>query len=1144
MPFAMLSISTNCSTCETGRPSVRSTAARAALYGILGVHLWVALASGESPEKATDKSVPVSEAAEESAPVTEPKLLPGEVGPELYLLKDKEGHLQAVPGFKFEDFIELYRIKNQLDRVEAEPRYVLSRLNLSGMVHGQLAKLSALLTIEVNDASWLRIPLGLSGAIVEEDAKLDGTGEVLVQYQDATKPDNADPNSREKTAAGGYILWLRGKPGETCKVTIPLIAPLTLVGGETQLRLEAPRATVAQLTLEVPIADAIGRVSDGATLGDPRHGSKSTTFSVLGATGPLELTWRAPSNTQTVAPTILEVAGMIMTRIDGRGVGSDAKLTVRSLGGPFDHFQVRLPPGSQLISKKQSGVMVTPVPGGPLVDVKLEKKTSGPIEVRLTTDRPRLPDNFDERIELAGFEVSGAVRQWGNLGVQVVGNWQVVWGESRGMRQVDEIPESLRNDDLVAMFEYTAQPSSLLAQVVPRRTRVSVQPQYVLNVGSQESRLAAEFKYTVRGAKVRALSLAMPGWEIDEIGPPGLVNVDAAAIENAEKFSIPLAQSANGDLTLTVTARRAMPSGPADAARLLELDLPRPQAEVIAPAVVVVQPDDNVELTPRSDALVGLSLRSSRPAVPLPVLQQDPLLYQADGANSKFVADITVHSRATTATVDSRVDLDEQEIRVDERLRFDIAYEPIDRIVLSAPRSIPLESLEVSFEGTKLSPSPMPAPVDNASRDTTLLAIPLSGSRIGRCELVVTFRLPQDRLLPATSVPITLPLVMPADATLKHNRLLVMAGTGLSISHRKGAWTVDERARAVTARQDGLWLSSDVATETVDLAVTLQDHAREASTLVERGWIQSWLTDRGRQDRVVLRLSTNERRLWLDLPEGAVPSAAEVRLDGQPVVLDVDSHGSLVLNVSPKEGSAHLLELAYHLPGQEPVGRLALSPPRLRPAVWSRRLYWQVMLPSHDHLILSPRGFTNELEWQWNGMLWQRVPTLDKQQLKQWIGVRDSTADVATKTSTYLFSTVGECPVMYVWTARRSTLVFAASLAVLVVGLGLMYLPVLRHPAALFVAAVLLIALGLCVPDLALVIAQAALLGGLLVALAMLLARWRTVEPVAPAVLPIERPSVDQSATDLYYRTTPSGSDSSTATAPLVLPVSQAESAP
>ena len=1078
-------------------------------------------------------------------------LLPGEVGPDVSLLRDKQGRLQAVLGFSFEDFMEIYRLKNDLARIDERPRFVITRSEISGVLKNQVVLSSMVLTIELADSKWVRIPLGLTNSNVDEDAKLDGKGAVFIKC--ATPPVvGQDPDSASATTRAGYDLWLKGEPTKPLRVTIPFVTQVAKVGGETQLRLDAPRASVAHLVVDVPETDLRGRVSENVTLIESKAGADKTTFSVLGASGPVELSWQPKRSESTVSSTVLEASGLFWARIDGRSVNYEAKLNVRSFGGLFDTLRVRLPNGSQLVGNSQPGVRIVHSSAsndekqmGELIEVKLDKKTSGPFELRLFAERPRTADNTDESIELAGFEVLGAVRQSGNIGIQVAGNWQVVWGESHAVRQIDEIPENLRREDLVAAYEYSAQPSSLTARVMPRRTRVSVQPRYVLTVGAHETRVDVELKYTIRGAKLRTLTLDMPGWEIDEIGPPNLVNVDAAAIEDSTRIEVPLAQPSNGDLTLTMTARRAMPGdGKPEASQLLEFDLPRPTAEVIAPAVVIIQPEDNVELTPRSDSLLGLSLRTSRPSLPLATLQQDPLFYQTDGAASKFVADFKVNAQEIVSSIESRIDMDEQEVQVEQHLRYEVLFEPVEKFLLRVPRTILQDTLEITLDGARLTLIPVREESDVEHRDSSRVSAILGGSRIGRCELIARYQLAQEKLPPATSVPASVPLVMPLDGRIKQNRALVRAESGISVSPRKGVWVSEEAPRGGNSKQLGLWLTATEPVDAVGLGITLQDRSREATTLVERAWIQTWLTERERQDRAVFRLTTSERRLRIGLPTGVNSNAVQAVLDGRAMPLETDARGAVTLAL-PTAGTEqrHLLELTYHLENRDAAGALDLEPPRLLPAVWSRRVYWQLILPGNEHLLVAPDGYTTESQWEWTGRYLRRTPTLDVGALEQWIGA-STNATVTEASNSYLFSSLGEYPSLRIRTVRRASLVFGASFAVLLTGLALIYVPILRHPVCLFVAAVGALAMGTFAPDLAVIFGQAAVLGAVLIGLAVLLTRYagRTEEVVRPAPAGERSSKTDRSATDLYYRAPSASSGPSTATAPMIVPEAEAES--
>ena len=265
-----------------------------------------------------------------------------------------------------------------------------------------------------------------------------------------------------------------------------------------------------------------------------------------------------------------------------------------------------------------------PAPPQRLVEVRLAKKTSGPVDVRLAAARSCDPAQVGQWFELGGFEVVGAARQWGSIAVTVAGDWQVLWGPSRGVRQVDQLPESLRHKEVAAGFDYFAQPCSLTARLVPKRTRINVEPEYLLLVDSDQVRLEAKLKYTVRGAKTFALDVGLPGWELDEVGPENLVAVDGVATAGSNIYSIPLQQPSSGQFEVRLRAHRPIPPG----ATSLAVTLPQPQASAPESALIAVLPADNVELIPNSKAMVGLVRQQVAAPLELPRATRAALLSQ------------------------------------------------------------------------------------------------------------------------------------------------------------------------------------------------------------------------------------------------------------------------------------------------------------------------------------------------------------------------------------------------------------------------------------------------------------------------------------------------------------------------------------
>ncbi len=1103
--------------------------------------LWACLASasiarGQEAPSPAEPSVPAPAAKKR---VAEP-LLPGETSPPVYYLPDKDGNLVAVPGFTLEEFTALFKLKNQLAQETQQPPYSLQKLTLSGSAAGPSAELVAEYKVTLHEEGWVGVPLRLNTAVLREPV-FDGPGEHVLHF---------DPQH------AGYVVWIRGPSDTTHRITLKLLAPIVQIGPESHLRLSLPRAAVSQLQLQVPFEHTVAKVSEGSTLESVRtlQGGKSE-LKMIGIGGEFEVAWHAAESQVARLPTVLEASGAQLIRMNGRSVNSDVELTVRSLAGEFDRFQVRLPPGADYVNTTQAGMSLvaidTAAEQGKLYEVKLEKKTTGPVKIRLVTERTHNSPQNDSLLQLAGFDVVGAVRQWGTVAVQVEGNWQVLWVETDHVEKVDELRGQVRRDDLAAGFEYV-QPYSLTARVVPQKTRVRVEPEYVLLVGSDEARLRAKLKYTIRGAKVRSLELELPGWEVDSMGPANLVDVDAAVANPTNPLAIPLLQASSGELELTLEAHQKIA---ADAGGVT-LELPRLKGETV-PANVAVLPDDNIELTLQPDASTALLPQAVRPQIKLPDRQQDPLAFRTTGPEAKFVASVKVHEQAISAALATQLDVDERETRVDQRIAFQIAYQPTDHLILGVPRAVRSERLNITLDGQQLLPLPVRERVEGEA-EVTPIRVALPAPRIGRCELKISFVARHEKLSSTASTLVNVPLVIPGEGQLTANELVIAPQAGISVSYPPGPWTEDARNRPAT-NSTALTLSARRAISEVSLGLSSKERATQSATTVEQAWIQTRLIDAQRQDRAIYRLTTSEPRLQLALPAGVDMGTIVLEMDGRSVTPDSVRQRDVIVSLSGAGRSAHVLELRYHFTDRRPLGRLSLESPQIPSARWVQQLYWQLILPANEHVVFAPDHFTPEYRWVWSEWTWQREPSLEQRDLEAWIdtppngdGARptDETPEpsavhepaVSRSTNRYLFSTIGNVEPLEVYSINRARLVLWSSLPLLLGGLILIYFPAARHSAWLFILAVLVAAGILVDPDSALLLAQTSSLGLVLALVAALLAR-ATLRPVA-AALPVRGSSkaIERPATEMYQRAPASVAQPSTSTEPLVSTSPEGES--
>jgi hypothetical protein len=1018
-----------------------------------------------APEKSQSIESKSNPAAEPQATKVE------EIRPSVYYLPDKQGNLQAVLDFNYEDFIELYKLKQRLTQRETLPRYSIQRMSITGSAGSENAELTIQFQIMLRDADWTRVSLRLDQGLLREPAQYQGAGEHFVHFAG-----NGE----------GYVVWIRGKKEGLHEITLKMLVPLSPAGEEKRLKIFTPRAVASEMKLKIPEPRAVGTVSEGATLLPPSAEQDGTMFTALGLGGEFQFAWHKAEAKIVEVPAVLEATGNILIRLDSQAIASEAALSVHSYASPFDRFVVRLPADAELSPAGAQGYSILPLDGNKdaesrqaLVQVRLNKKTTGPVEIHLSTRRNLTQEQPPEGYDLAGFEVLGAARQWGTIAVTVGNDRQVVWGPQHGVRQTDVLPDSLHGEGFAAGFEYSAYPYTLTAGLASRTSRINVDPEYLMLVGQDRIELEAKLSCFIRGAKVNVLRLAMPDWEIDEAGPENIVAQDGIDRDEKHLVSIPLRQPSSGKLELHLRGHKMLDKSACG----FSVALPQPQVLSPSPALVAVAAADNVELTPDAKSIKGLIRQQIAPPMKIPQRQQDALYYRCEGDSAVFAAQMRVHPRLITLDEANYVQVEPDAAKVTQKFAYSIAYEAVDHLQLDVPQSLAGSNrLEILHDGKPLTGKIVFENDEGAlPAGMVRMRVSLPEASIGRFELIIRYTAVMPALELSTRTFWSVPLVMPVDAEANDNRLHLTTAPGIKIISNSEAWNsfFDEENGVFQSGLDlGMALQSDKYRKSLDLELERETGPASSTTVVERAWIQTWLSVSVRQDRAVFQLTSNQKKLFFNLPSGAAPEQMLAMLDGKRVETQAAGENRFSLSL-PGEGEIHtyLFEMNYHFSGQRPAkGMLSLDFPRLGSNVWTRRTYWQLILPQNEHVLINPPGFDREYFWKWSGYFWGREPVLNQMQLETWIGT-PLHAILPEGSSVYLYGNLGRADRAELVTVGRTLIVAIASGAALVFGLLLIYVPIVRHPFSLLVICLVFLSLAMIYPEPAAMIAQASGLG-------------------------------------------------------------------
>ena len=997
-----------------------------------------------------------------------------EAKPEVFYLRDKAGLLQPVVGFSLEKFEEMLLNRDAAEANRKKPDFRFDSVSAQGTADDRYARLDVKFVVYLDAAGWIRVPLDLQGSVLEQYADYKGPGSFALQY---------DTDRRE------YAAWIQGAGDKPHEITLKTITPLETVAGRQRLRLGIPRAWSSALEVAVPQSGVVAQTSPGTILEAVEKQQKQSIIKARGVGGAFQLTWGPAETATRKLQVLLEAQADLLATVDGRSVAYETELTVNSFGGEFDRFLVQLPPSSVLVEEELADLELTKRPPTSKNDKALVyevRRTSGPaktLTVKLKALRSLEQNKGQTTFDFGGFEVLDAVRQWGYLGVVLEDDWQVQWIDLNRIRQVDASPNFLAGRNATSVFEYYGRPFTLQARIMPRETRISVDPEYTVDVTPTRIYLQARLRYRVGGAKVFSFAVDLPEWQVDEVGPAQIVNSAAVVLGQTAPLTIPLLQPSAGEFEVTLRAHRDLVPGAKEAA----FTVPRPRAGVVGPANLVVQAADNVELSPRDSLHTGL-VRRKRGDMLGSTRGRSVWTYAVDAADAKFTADIRALERSIQVKCRTELQPARDGGTARQQFTYVVAREPVDALSFDVPaRLTDKGNLEIDFAG-----KPVPWVVVDEDvgdgRKPSRIRVNLPAAQLGTFEVSARYPLPEEPFVPQASVALKVPLLAPADGELIENELRLAGAPGLTVQHVDPAWTKRDAPPPAAGAAPVMVYSARTAPAETTLGVRWDDPTPPRDVVVERLWIQSIDIGPMRQERAVFRLTTAASTLELNLPAGSTVVAAE--LDGAPwAVPDAGADGLYVLRLSPATGLRdYVLDLRYRTPRSGNGGGTSLPTPTLGHLRELRYVYRQVVLPGDACLLHASDEYVPEFAWSWRDFFLVRRPLLAQADLETWSGARHDTP-VPERANIYLYSGFGSAPTLELATAERTTVVLLAAGGVLLYCLALLYLAPLRRPALVLVVACAALTLGILYPDAAPLALQAALFGLLLSFTALLLDR-------------------------------------------------------
>lgn len=1037
---------------------------------------------------------------------------PDAAGPDTVIWIDDNGVPRPVIGVTYEEFARAWRQYKGLETSSEHALYTITSLTASGRQNRDHIELNVKFDIDLSVEQVVRAPLGFGAAILANE-KIGGLEE----------GDRFEYSTKDEC----YLAQLAGGGSRTLECTFLL--PITTTGQRKLVTLTSPRANHSQVEIQLTDTAVEPTVSGGALI-EVEDGEPGSKLTVRGGVGRLRVAYRTPPVSNEAQSVVLTSVGQITTALDASSARSTAKLTVRSFGGSFDSFHVRLPEGATLLP---------PATGAPSFQVGasstkgdcvviLPEPTVGPVTVTIQTEQA-IGLGGSTAVDLAGFDVEGAVRQYGDLALSVDTSSRLRWGEMSGAHRiaVEDLPGALQQPGVTAAVRYYRQENCHIpVAILPSETNIYATPEYELRVLPDEAILNVTMRYQVIGSPVLEFRFDLGDWTELTPKPIELVGqIDAIDTNNVVQtfdgsLDVPLLKPQAGAVSVRFQARRSLLPGDSR----LEFEFPRP-----------LMPEPDKIGKPRLTMLVDPSLRvrfdqqaSNRlhPALAPPDAVESRALaryekYFFEGEAPLFgggwlylALDKAQRPGRVDARVESRAVIRELQTKVRQELDFDFKQQPVERIELIAPAGL------LAAEGPQLSLVLAGAQNDDASAsDSTALEwrpvaesgtilVELPRPWIGPLHLETEYQLPQglSQLTFGAGLPLT--LLAPAAASSLSHRLEVESPLPVALGALTGGaqW---QKSSAPT-ESDRYVFQTDTPGASLTLMRASSQLDQNNGPVVRRTWRQTWVRGGEIQHRCAWRIAGARDSLRIKLPEAAPPNQVEVLVDGRQTEIDfrgADAGGIAVTLPGVSNPDERTVELRYlqQIPEGAPA-RMTLEQPTLVADDRTANCYWQVILPENLCVWSYPSEFRPAQD-AYSAQVWiQRPSGMSIADLENWSGAKPLGLTASAGERSLLYSSLtAPAGAWRLATINRNLLVLIASAAIATVGMMVVYLPGAWRPIIGAAAASVIAALAMLYPVQALVVAQAGAIG--LVALLLGCATWLVLRPAERVRVSVESDS-------------------------------------
>ena len=963
-----------------------------------------------------------------------------ELPPSIYMF-DEDGQLRLIPRGTY----RIHELGKQSSTLTVSRRFQFESIEIKGKASATYAELNFVLRIRSSENSisdLVSIPLELANFHRTEPLIVSGLESHQLTYDEVNK---------------SYLLTGRVSNQDIVIRGTGMIR-VNVNEASRSIDFRLPRAPV-EIELTVDDGSAIGEVVADSEVGDIAHepervSSKRSVLRFSTAGGFFSTKWGSapeePSELQS-----LEVEGD--WKINWEESTVDLTLNIRSLSGNISPFTLSVP-GQYSLSNT---VEITKIEQEAGLDSKFNKYLVTPLKeprarINFQIDYPRLAYDSGNPFELEGILVEGSIQETGRVTIRTSRDNRLRWLAGAFVTpSTTALPAGDSLQNRVHEFRYSRGNFRLPVWVDAKSKQVRLRTNYDAIIDRNVIELKLLLDLAGTAVTGQSLAIGMEGWalaateDLDELDAIGLeITDDTIKLEVDDLLSgLPYVQEDSRQLEIQLVRERGLQDD-----RVVMFPLPRitPANQdainfVQIPGLARVSEASGAELIFDAKSSVGVAQSEST----------DEFQVVEPARRVELVHRVLAVESEVKTSVSLSLDTTQRPFRLTERIAFEFFNGSMSSlpVEISDPDKWRGESgdVPVSISGSsELGFSLAFAPLPPGRHELTLVReVAEPFEKIGLC-------IPSNSEIgPGANIPFT---IFPDGNRLE-------SGVGLS------------DGEGVVLGEDG----------TIQFAVAFSQVSEIDTLHVERLWMQTMIDPTQRRERILATVVGAADQLVMRCDHWNRVENSLAIVNGQQERNHEIVDGELRL---PLEGEQvrTVVEIWVWTTREGPYDRLferINSEIEVPHSVGEA--YWQLVVPSQQHLVLADLLAGRAMNWEWDGFFLKRKDVFSTQQLESRFGA--SRIEQIGNANTYLFySHLGNESVT-VTLALRPTIWMLTGGIILILTSSLVYIPRLRRPLVLILFGSLILSLAAFAPDLAVIVGQVGVIALLFTAVLLLLRR-------------------------------------------------------